>query len=128
MKSKVRCAKSFFICNVAKGISWLNKFVLQYYIIVRIKLSLKEKSKMWQKWILLRTEKHIFHLLSQYWSLYFIPPPLFYSPRHNRLISMSNILRLRKEALQMHLTARWLKWTVFSGFVWCCVLQLWYLA
>lgn len=58
MKSKVRCAKSFFICNVAKGISWLNKFVLQYYIIVRIKLFLKEKSKMWQKWILLRTETH----------------------------------------------------------------------
>lgn len=45
MKSKVRCAKSFFICNVAKGISWLNTFVLQYYIIVRIKLSLKEKKE-----------------------------------------------------------------------------------
>lgn len=58
MKSKDRCAKSFFICNVTKGISWLNKFVLQYYIIVRIKLFLKEKSKMWQKWILLRTETH----------------------------------------------------------------------
>lgn len=120
----VMISRFYMQCGKGKK-NWLNKFLLQYYIIVRIKLFWKKK---------VRCNKNEYY----YWNIFLIFLvnidlfisifPLFYSSRHNRLILTSNILRLRKEALQMHFTARWLKWTVFSGFVWCCVLQLRYLA